>query len=137
MLEQRDEVVVIGGESLGVCQRGDERCAVIMQEGLEDAGEGGEDKQAGEHADAVDGKAAEPFDEVVTGGSEDEEFVTEVGDCDVQRRGQDGSEDDCEIEEVRGKDPVEKSESYREGEVAEDRVEDADAEVAGELSAWN
>ena len=73
---------------------------VGMNEGLQQAGEGGEREQAGNHAGAVDGETLEPLAKVVAVGAEDEELVAEVGDRDVERRGDDGSEDDGEVEEA-------------------------------------
>ena len=56
----------------------------------------GSSDELGEHADAVDGEAAEPLAEVVAVGAEDEVFVAEEGHGDAEGLGGDGGDDDGE-----------------------------------------
>jgi hypothetical protein len=105
-----------------------------MQGGLEEAGDGGEGEQAGDHAGAVDGEGAEPLDEAVAPGFEDEELVAEVGDGDVEGGGENGGGRDGEVEVALREMVAEEEEDTGGGRVAEEGVEAADAEIAEELA---
>ena len=111
-----------------------ERGGVVVEDGLQEAGEGGERDEAGDHAGAVDSEALEPLDEVVAVGAEDEELVTEVGDGDVDGSGEDGCSDDGEIDEALGEGTVKQREGDDEAGVAEDGIEDSNEKIANELA---
>ena len=125
---------VDGGEALDEGEGEVSGGVAEVEGGLEEAGDGGEGEEAGDHAGAVDGEGAEPLDEVVAAGFEDEELVAEVGDGDVEGGGEDGGGGDGEIEVARGEVVVEEEEEAGGGAVAEGCVEAADAEVAKELA---
>ena len=101
---------------------------------LENTCQDGQSDQAGDHAGAVDGKAAEPFLQVVARGVKDEEFVAKerVGDADGGRKN--AGEVDRERQIPVRQDLAEKVNEKDIKAVPEDGVPHPDEEVAKELA---
>src|ERR1700736_2361981 len=127
------EVAEGGGEDGDYCSGEVGRGGVGEGEAEEELGEDGKRDELGQHADAVDGEAAEPLAEVVAVGAEDEVFIAEKGHGDADGLGGDGGGDDGEIEIAVGQDAgVKEDEAGVEG-VGEDGVPDANDEVADDF----
>jgi hypothetical protein len=93
----------------------------------------GEGDELGQHADSIDGEAAEPLAQVVAVGAEDEVFVAEEGHGDADGFGGGGGEDDSEGQVAVGEEAsVEEDEAGVER-VGEERVPDPDEQVADDF----
>src|SRR5450756_814226 len=118
----------------GACEVG---CGAMGEsEAQEEMGEDGQGDELGEHADSVDGEAAEPFPEIVAVSAEDEMFVAEERHRDANGLAGDGGDDDSQGQvPVRQEMPVEEDECGIE-KVGEDRVPDADQKITNDLRGW-
>ena len=107
---------------------------MTMEHRLEEAGQGRKCDQARNHARAIDGKAFEPFGEKVSLGSEDEELVAKVCNCNIQRHGDDGREYHCKVQQSAWHDRIEQGENDGEADVTKQRIEGSHADVTQKLT---
>jgi hypothetical protein len=127
------EVAEGGGEDGDDCSGEVGRGAVGEGEAEEELSEDRKRDEFGQHADAVDGEAAEPLAEVVAVGAKYEVFIAEEGHGDADGFGGDGGGHDGEVEKAVGQEAgVKEDEAGVEG-VGEDGVPNANDEVADDL----